>query len=353
MTILTPYTQKQYVEQLAKLFPSGKLWEGYTDSSTYQYKTLEGYATVFSEQDTNACELIDELFPSTSTNLLPIWQETVGLEAGTDSLQEQRNKVVAKLTQQGSLARSYYINYAKQLGYDIDIIEYSGIICGIYRCGDSVGTTDDYSYQFDITIVSSGSAANAPLSDALSYDGTNLEITPTAIRFPTLATTDPNTQGQLWNNGGTIGCSQSNNIPSVVDQSLTSNILYSTTESYVDFSGFTELFFPELPTQDPDLNGQLWNNGGVVCVSESSNALSLGDEQDLTETVIGRTWCAFQADKIFMPQIPKTDPQIKGELWSNGGILSISQLGKSNISNLSEYLDPILPAYITAYYLNN
>lgn len=153
MTILTPYTQQDYVSGLVKLQPKGKIWEGFNDESTYMYKTLYAFAQSFQQVDQDACEVIDEVFPATSTNLLPIWQETLGLSAGSDSIEQQRSKVVAKLTQEASLARTYYINYAKQLGYEIDIIEYSGIVAGIFRCGDSVGTTDNYTYQFDITIV--------------------------------------------------------------------------------------------------------------------------------------------------------------------------------------------------------
>lgn len=154
--ILTPYTKEQYKQGLINLLPKGKLWESFREN-TYLNKILGAFSLSFQQIDVDACEVIDEVFPGTTTNLLPVWQETLALfpENG-ESIEQQRAEVVAKLTQTASLARSYYINYAKQLGFNIDIIEYSGIISGIYRCGDTVGTCDDYSYQFDITITTDG-----------------------------------------------------------------------------------------------------------------------------------------------------------------------------------------------------
>ena len=153
MTILAPYTPAQYVDGLRNLLPQGLMWESFKNPYTYMYKTLAAFASSFSDLDQGLCEVIDEVFPATSTNLLPIWQETLGLEAGTDTLEQQRQKVVAKLTMEASLSRQYYINYAKQLGYEIIIKEYGAVIPGIYRIGDSVGTTDDYTYEFQITII--------------------------------------------------------------------------------------------------------------------------------------------------------------------------------------------------------
>lgn len=154
--ILTPFTLENYKQGLINLLPKGKLWDSFREN-TYLNKILEGFSYPFQQIDNDACEVIDEVFPGTTTNLLPVWQETVGLVASEgETIEQQRAEVVAKLTQTASLARSYYINYAKQIGFNIDIIEYSGIISGIYRCGDTVGTTDDYTYQFDITITTDG-----------------------------------------------------------------------------------------------------------------------------------------------------------------------------------------------------
>lgn len=155
MTILTPF--KEYKQGIINLLPKGKLWDSFSEKGTYLNKIIEGFSFPFQQMDNDACDLIDEVFPGTSTNFLPVWQETLGITPSDgETLEQQRNEVVAKLTQTASLARSYYINYAKQLGFEIDIVEYSGIISGIYSCGDTVGTTDDYSYQFDITIETTG-----------------------------------------------------------------------------------------------------------------------------------------------------------------------------------------------------
>lgn len=146
--------QQEYFTALQQLFPTGRAWN--TEDDTYLRRSLMAFSSMCNYVDQQSAEVVNECFPQTSTNLLPIWQETLALTAGTDTIQEQRSKVVAKLTQEGSLTRQYYINYAKQLGFTITIQEYGAVIPGVFRMGDTVGTTDDYSYEFQITIHTTG-----------------------------------------------------------------------------------------------------------------------------------------------------------------------------------------------------
>lgn len=202
MSILTPYTQKQYKQGILKLLPKGKLWDSFREDTTYLNKIIEAFSFSYQQIDEDACSVIDEVFPGTTENLLPIWQETVGLTATDETIKRQRAEVIAKLTQTASLAKAYYISYAEQLGFDIDIKEYSGIISGLYRCGDTVGTCDDYTYQFDITIILKGSLVTDPLSEVITYDGTNLELKCSTLFInDDLPTEDPNIKGALWDNG--------------------------------------------------------------------------------------------------------------------------------------------------------
>lgn len=72
----------------------------------------------------SAGRLLDQIFPDTADALLPDWERVCGLTPGAeDSLQLRRSRVVAKLREQGSLRRSYYIEMAAQLGYTITITE--------------------------------------------------------------------------------------------------------------------------------------------------------------------------------------------------------------------------------------
>ncbi|KAB8122189.1 DUF2313 domain-containing protein (plasmid) [Komagataeibacter medellinensis] len=154
MTILQNYTQPEYVQGLKNLLPTGFAWP--KDEASLLNQIAQGFSFAFQDMDILSCETIDEVFPGTSTVLLPIWQETLGITDVPTDIQEQRNQVVALLTATGAISNSYFINFAKQLGYILTIIEYGGIISGVYRCGDSVGTCQDYSYEFDVTFVVHG-----------------------------------------------------------------------------------------------------------------------------------------------------------------------------------------------------
>ena len=134
---------------------------------------------------------------------------------------------------------------------------------------------------------------------------------------------------------------------------MTQNILFNPNTSQVDFTKFGVVFFPTLPTSDPGYKGQLWSNGGQVCVSNSSQEYTFGPAEDDTYSVVGNTWLVFQSDKLFMPNLPTTMPDHKGQLWSDGGLLSISTSNNTSSNQLEQYLEPLLPAYITAYYVNN
>lgn len=152
--IIKGYNQNDYYKGLMNLLPNGKAWP--KNQKSVMGDLIYCYASMFSQTDDILTGSIDEVFPATTTQLIEEWQKTLGLPdkcvSNDSSIESKRSQVIARLTATGSISNSYYINYAKQLGFDIDIIEYGGIISGIYRCGDSTGTCDSREYEFDITI---------------------------------------------------------------------------------------------------------------------------------------------------------------------------------------------------------
>ncbi|GAN84035.1 putative phage tail protein [Novacetimonas hansenii] len=152
--ILQTFTEQgySYPQAFKNLLPTGFAWP--KDEDTFLNDFAKAIGLVFEDMDTLSCETIDEVFPGTTTVLLPMWQETLGITPEpTQTIEEQRQQVIAMLTATGSISNSYFINLAKQLGYEMTIIEYGAIVAGIYRIGDEVGTTNDYSYEFDVTFV--------------------------------------------------------------------------------------------------------------------------------------------------------------------------------------------------------
>lgn len=140
--------------------------------------------------------------------------------------------------------------------------------------------------------------------------------------------------------------------------SITDGIYYNGYQNYVSFKDFNNIILTnDLPTEDPLLNGQLWNNGTMLAISMSENVQTFGSDQDITQTFTSSDGTLFiQGDKLFVYDLPTTEPDVAGQLWNNGGLISISTSQNATISvdinKLESYLNPILPADITAYYLN-
>ncbi|EHH68370.1 bacteriophage tail protein [Gluconobacter morbifer G707] len=85
-------------------------------------------------------DLLTEIFPSTTRELLPEWEKSTGLPdpcAGeSPSFTQRRAQVVARLTDNGGCSKSYFIAFASALGFDITITEYAPARAGLFRAGE-------------------------------------------------------------------------------------------------------------------------------------------------------------------------------------------------------------------------
>lgn len=89
------------------------------------------------EVQSRAEDLLNEMFPDQSFELLTDWERVCGLIPGAeDTLQLRRDRVIRKLRERGGLSREYFIALAADLGYTVTIEELQPFTCGINRCGD-------------------------------------------------------------------------------------------------------------------------------------------------------------------------------------------------------------------------
>lgn len=121
------YTQDQYASLMVSLFPQGPVWPRETDSTLYM--TCAGLALVYNRTNSRANYLLTDSFPSTAVELLPDWENTLGLPGrfgytGTDVPTRQR-QVVAALTDSGGQSIAFFVNKAAQMGFTISIIQYT------------------------------------------------------------------------------------------------------------------------------------------------------------------------------------------------------------------------------------
>lgn len=69
-------------------------------------------------------QLLSEVFPDQSDELMPDWERVCALIPGeSDTLQLRRQRLVAKMRETGGLSIPYFIQLAAELGYTITIDE--------------------------------------------------------------------------------------------------------------------------------------------------------------------------------------------------------------------------------------
>jgi len=108
------------------LFPKGKAWK-FKENSNFS-KLLSAFAVEYARLDSRVDDLIEEVDPRTTNELISAWESLTGfpdtcISSTGETLSERRDSVVRRLTQTGSLSKEFFISMAKDLGYEIVIKE--------------------------------------------------------------------------------------------------------------------------------------------------------------------------------------------------------------------------------------
>lgn len=122
-------TATDYLAQLQALLPQGFAWPRQADAALT--KLLLAWADEMARIDGRAADLVEEVDPRTTAELLADWERVAGLPDScvvaygvTQTAAQRRNALVAKLTTIGGQSAAYYIALAASLGYTITITEY-------------------------------------------------------------------------------------------------------------------------------------------------------------------------------------------------------------------------------------
>jgi uncharacterized protein YmfQ (DUF2313 family) len=115
----------QYREHLQALLPRGAAWP--REPGTVLTQVLDGLAQELARVDLRVENLLDEINPRTTYELLSDWERVLGLPdpcvpAGQTTA-ERRSAVAAKIAATGGQSRAYFIALAAALGYTITITE--------------------------------------------------------------------------------------------------------------------------------------------------------------------------------------------------------------------------------------
>ncbi|HDR9036130.1 TPA: DUF2313 domain-containing protein [Burkholderia vietnamiensis] len=129
-----------FLSAIQALLPRGLVWP--RDQDAVQTKALSGLAPSYERNTARANYLLVDSFPGTALELLPEWEATLGLPdpcAGpAPTLQQRRAQVVARLANGGGQSVQFYIDFAKSLGFDVTVTQFSPFRVGQNSAGDAV-----------------------------------------------------------------------------------------------------------------------------------------------------------------------------------------------------------------------
>lgn len=127
-------TTADYLKLLQALLPSGRIWAPTADATLT--RLLTAFAEEFAAVDLRGGELLLEADPRTATELLPEWEEFLGIvPAAGAGLAERRALVAYRLTASGDIKRPYFVALAGAMGYTIRIDDYTESQAGWQTAG--------------------------------------------------------------------------------------------------------------------------------------------------------------------------------------------------------------------------
>lgn len=125
-------TPEDYQSQLSDLLPPGPAWSREPDSILLQF--LRGLAEELSRVHNRALDVIEEVDPRTTLEMLPDWERVFGLpEPCVDpptTLAGRRAALHEKMIRQGGQSRAFYIALAAGHGFPITITEFHPFVAG-------------------------------------------------------------------------------------------------------------------------------------------------------------------------------------------------------------------------------
>lgn len=115
-----------YKNQLIALLPVGGIWPSPQVVNNLT-QLLDALAEELARIDGRIQNLVNEVFPNTTVEMITDWERNTGLPfkctGALETLQQRRAAILSVLTIERSLSAMYYIELASRLGFDITIDE--------------------------------------------------------------------------------------------------------------------------------------------------------------------------------------------------------------------------------------
>jgi uncharacterized protein YmfQ (DUF2313 family) len=145
------YSAQEYALQFQRLLPRGRVW--HRGLGMVEDADIEVLMPTWSRLQSRLNDLIAEIFPCSTLELLPEWEASLGLPdpctGPLPTLQQRVAAVCAKFSARGGQSKNYYIAVAKALGFTITITEFAPFRAGINRTGQPL-YGEDWAYTWRI-----------------------------------------------------------------------------------------------------------------------------------------------------------------------------------------------------------
>jgi uncharacterized protein YmfQ (DUF2313 family) len=120
-------TVADYAAALTALLPTGRVWP--RAAASVEQQAMAALAPTPQRAAASAQALMTDAFPTTAVDLLPEWEETLGLPdpcAGEDPTVALRQaQVAARFSAGGGQSIAFFADFAKTLGFGISITQFA------------------------------------------------------------------------------------------------------------------------------------------------------------------------------------------------------------------------------------
>jgi len=135
---------EKYRSPIAKFYPGGKAWENVRRD---EIGLLGALAAELCRMDERAKDLLEEIDPRTSTELLEDWEALLGIPdectMSLTDIEERRSQAGQKLAAQGGMTAEFYEAVAERLGFNAIVTDYKSFRVGTSRVGDPLSNPFD------------------------------------------------------------------------------------------------------------------------------------------------------------------------------------------------------------------
>jgi uncharacterized protein YmfQ (DUF2313 family) len=149
-------SEAAYSAQQVALQPPGKIFP--SDGSPLLFTLYDAFGACFARAHARLLDLFEEADPRSTTEMIDEWERLLGLPDACMqpgqvlTLQARRKRVHQKLVEGGGQSRAFYTALAELLGYEITIVEFGPFICGLSRCGDTIGGADSDRFYWKVKV---------------------------------------------------------------------------------------------------------------------------------------------------------------------------------------------------------